>query len=77
MSRWIDVIYKCKCFQKEIAFPLRERERTEDIEDFMNRVTYAIAADHLKRSPLCQATTMEYAKIPAADGIGVAYGGTA
>lgn len=76
-QRWIDVRYKCACLPVEASLQLREREVTEDIMGFMGRVQVAIGQDHARRSPLCLATTMEYAKIPApGDGVGRAEGGT-
>lgn len=77
MSRWITVIYKCRCMKSETGMHMQEREPGEDIEDFMDRMTNAMAALHLKHHPMCQETKMEYVKIPAADGIGVGTGGTA
>lgn len=61
---WIDVVYKCHCMSKEATLPIAARNRNEDILDFMGRIGVAIGNDHRKRSPLCKATHMEYAKIP-------------
>lgn len=79
MARWVEVIYKCQCLPYEISLHVCEREVGEDVLDYMNRVQRAIGMNHLSRSPLCTATTMEYAKIPVtSDGVvGGAAGGTA
>lgn len=56
-----------------------ERHSADDIVYWVEQVVgQAISTDHRARSPLCQATKMEYAKIPA-DGefIGQGKGGTA
>jgi hypothetical protein len=67
----IEVRYKCACMEREGVTVLRERRPDEDIGDFMHRVQEAITSDHHMRSMLCQAVTMEYAKLPAPDsGVG-------
>jgi hypothetical protein len=79
MSRFVEVRYKCACLKEEATVHVPERGRGDDVADWVGEtVGQAIGADHRKRSPLCQATKMEYAKIPA-DGefIGQGKGGTA
>lgn len=52
--------------EREAEVFVRYRHDNEDVADWMELVvTYAIANDHMHRSPNCRATTMEYAKIPA------------
>jgi hypothetical protein len=62
----------------EVGFQVRERDVTEDVIEFMNRVKIDLGADHRKRSPRCFLTKTEYCKIPIAEGqVGRAEGGTA
>lgn len=68
------ILYKCACMPAEGEIEVPFRRDGEDIVDWMRGcVEPSIYLDHRKRSPLCCAPTMEYAKIPvseAADGIG-------
>lgn len=76
--RWIEVRYKCFCMTAEASVHVHGRDGTEEIMEFMERVQRALGEDHLRRSPLCQRTTMEYAKTPVEGNvIGGAAGGTA
>lgn len=50
----------------EARVNVRERTADEDVVDWVENVMgEAISKDHFARSPLCRATQMEYAKIPA------------
>lgn len=76
--KWIEVRYKCRCMSQEVRLQVRARDKHEEILDFMEKVQASIGDDHHSRSPLCMATTMEYAKVPVDDDmIGGASGGTA
>ena len=76
--RWIEIKYKCRCMLKERDVLVVARSSGEDILDFMERMQKSIGKDHRQQSPFCQATKMEYAKIPIEDDeIGSAKGGTA
>lgn len=70
----IEVRYKCRCLENEVSVRVRYRETHEDISDWMETVQQSIGSDHHKRSPMCRATAMEYAKIPIpenAPGVGM------
>lgn len=78
MTKWLDIIYKCRCMPKERTIQVRERLDDEDIIDFMHHVQNAIGVDHNNLSPRCNATSMEYAKVPVdGDKVGGTRGGTA
>lgn len=61
----IEIRYKCTCLKEEAALWLKPRGDSEDVTVFMGRVRDGITADHRLRSPLCLASKMEYAKVPA------------
>jgi hypothetical protein len=61
----IDITYKCRCMSAEATFQVRNRVEGEDIATWMYDVQRKMGEDHTKRSPLCLATKVEYAKIPA------------
>jgi hypothetical protein len=63
--RMIDITYKCRCMSAEATFQVRNRVEGEDIATWMYDVQRKMGEDHTKRSPLCLATKVEYAKIPA------------
>lgn len=63
----IDVVYKCKCFDKEHHFMLPERAADENVVDFMGRVQRGLSTAHAAISPKCQEAAMEYVKIPYKD----------
>jgi hypothetical protein len=70
----ITITYKCRCMTKEETFDVRNRAEGEDVRTWMHDLQRAMADAHTKRSPLCMATKVEYAKIPHpenADGIGM------
>lgn len=62
------ILYKCHCMAAEAAVEVAERRDGEDILDWMQHVQMAIGVDHRKRSVLCMATALEYAKIPVPEG---------
>jgi len=70
MSKMIYVIYKCKCMHKDRQIEIQERGLTEDVRDFVQRVQEVIGNDHADNFPTCREEKMEYAKIPALQGIG-------
>lgn len=61
----IQIPYKCACMPAEAIVEVRYRNQGEDMLAYMEIVVGTIGADHRKRSPLCQAQAMEYAKLPA------------
>lgn len=61
----IAIFYKCRCMKEEATVEMVHRKSGEDVVDWMRKVQEVVGADHFKRSPLCMATKMEYAKIPA------------
>jgi hypothetical protein len=63
----MEIFYKCKCMAQEVKLTVPDRHPDADIEAWMHVVTGCIAGDHQAHSPRCQATAMEYAKIPLAD----------
>lgn len=66
--------YKCRCFQDEAVLNVPDRTEGEDVVRWMESLQALIGDDHRKRSALCTATTMEYAKIPVPEnspGIGM------
>lgn len=76
--RTVTVFYKCKCMKEEVSVEVEERGFQEDIEEFMHRLVWTLAGDHTRRSPLCRATKMEYAKVPVTDkGVGTETAGNA
>lgn len=60
----MDILYKCTCMTAEVSVAVPDRQKDEDIRDWMLKVGIAISADHQIRNPICGATSMEYAKIP-------------
>lgn len=77
--RFVEMIYRCRCMDKEAILQMRERGKREDIVDYMRAVQSELAIDHARRSPLCVAPATEYLKLPIEAGapIGTARGGTA
>ena len=68
MRNGVEIRYKCKCMSCEANLSVPFRRRGEDIVEWMETcVQRAIYLDHRQRSPLCLATALEYAKIPAPD----------
>jgi hypothetical protein len=66
--------------QDEVTLHMPARSMQEDVIDFVERMQRDIGVDHRKRSPLCMATKLEYAKIPLdkdVDRVGDVSGGTA
>jgi hypothetical protein len=62
----ITIFYKCACMPAERSVDVPPRREDEDIIDWMETcVRLSIGLDHRKRSPLCRAAALEYAKIPA------------
>jgi hypothetical protein len=64
----IKVIYKCICMVGERTIEVPIRPPGSDLMLWMRVVESVIAMDHAATSPRCSADTMEYAKIPLADG---------
>lgn len=81
-TRYVEVVYRCRCMPGDAAVQVRER-LSHDTADWWVRhvMAHAITVDHRRRSPLCQSEKMMYAKIrmPSAPDapIGAAEGGTA
>lgn len=70
----MNILYKCFCMTAEVEVAVPDRLPETDILDWMEIVQECLAADHAKRSPLCQSDKAEYAKIPFDEhgpGIGV------
>jgi hypothetical protein len=65
----VEVIYKCRCMSAEATIQVRHREPGEEITDWMAEVQQEMGRDHSRRSPLCIATTVEYAKIPMPENV--------
>jgi len=63
------VLLKCKCTDGEIAHSVRDRNEGEDIANYMQYVQLEIGYWHQYRQ--CSATTLEYLKMPIADGKGI------
>lgn len=61
----IGVVYSCRaCGIHEAEVKMRARRPDEDIAPWMEALTIVLTLDHLKRSPLCQARSMDEVKIP-------------
>lgn len=60
----MEIFYKCVCMKEETKCTVPLRQEGEDIGKWMHKVGIAISADHQIRIPICNATAMEYAKIP-------------
>lgn len=59
----MNVAYKCRCMPNEETIFVRDRKPDEDIVDWVEQICgRAIAEDHIRRSPRCRSTKMEYAK---------------
>jgi hypothetical protein len=65
----MNVIYKCRCFEREREVVVPNRVPDTPIEAWMGVVTECLSYDHTMRSPLCRATEMEYVKIPVSPGV--------
>lgn len=66
--------YKCRCMEADVEIEVSSRPDGGDLMLWMNVVQHTIALDHATRSPRCQATAMEFAKISVdedAPGIGI------
>lgn len=60
----VKIRYKCACLQDEVAIDIEARRPHQDIAEWMeNVVTPALTKDHRQRSPICQATAVEYLKL--------------
>ncbi len=60
----VKIRYKCACLQDEVTLDIQARRPHQDIAEWMeNIVTPALGVDHRKRSPICQATAVEYLKL--------------
>lgn len=59
----VDVRYKCACMAEEAAIDVPGRRDDELIETWMDVMGAALMLDHRRRSPLCMAKAMQYAKI--------------
>ncbi len=77
-ARWIDIPYKCQCMKTEGILRITERDKNEDILEFMERVKEALGEEHHRLSPFCRISKAEYVKIPmGGDVVGGATGGSA
>ena len=64
MSAKVEVRFKCKCMTDEAVLAVPARRRDEDVIIWMNQVVQpSIYLDHRMRSPQCEATEMEFAKV--------------
>ena len=61
----IDVIYKCRCMNREVGVYVRDREPFEEIDSYISGpIRQAISDDHYKRAPRCEALITEYVGLP-------------
>ena len=67
----ITVPYKCVCMKDEGSFQMQQRDESEDIFAFMERATKALTFAHRKLSPMCNALSVEYIKMPMDDDNGM------
>lgn len=64
----ISVVYTCGlCDVTDATVQLPARDSEQDLLEWMNQLTAAIQADHLRRSPGCFARKIRHVKIPIAN----------
>lgn len=62
------IAYKCRCMKAEQELPVPDRRAGGDLNDWMHMITTCVSTDHRALSPLCQATAMEFVKVPTEEG---------
>lgn len=73
----IEILYTCgQCeLEPDIRLKVPARRASEDIKEWVRKMSIHIQSDHLKRSPDCQAEALANIKIPINDneynGIGI------
>lgn len=70
----VTVLYKCACMSNEGSFEVSARGRENVIQWMELFLRPALGADHMRRSPLCRALTVEYIKIPISNEEGARVG---
>jgi hypothetical protein len=64
----MEVTYQCRCMAKEALVWVPDRQPTQDILDWIERVvSLAIARHHRGQNPLCAAKEIDIVKIPIHD----------